>query len=199
MYKIRDIFRFYGVLAFLSLVLDVLRTRLFYRPARLVRRPIYIRTRAKLEWGLRLTTGVGLRVDVINSHAKLNIGQDVQINDYCHIGVAESIIIGDRTIIGSKVLIIDHSHGNMFRSCINSSPSISPIARPLESAPVKIGKNCWIGEGVNILPGSDIGNGCIVAAGAVLSGAFPNNTLIKGNPGRVAAKYNFEELLWELC
>jgi len=194
-----DKIKFYGPVGFCRLTIDVFKTKLFYRPARLVRSPIYIRSRGKINWGKNFTTGVALRIDKLEKSSELIIGDNVQINDYCHIGVLKSIKIGCNTIIGSKVLIIDHSHGKIFSECDLSTPNTSPIGRPLDAAEVLIGANCWLGEGVNILPGSRIGNGCIVSAGSVVSGSFPNNTMIKGNPARVISRYSFIHKQWELC
>lgn len=50
---------------------------------------------------------------------------------------------------------------------------------------IKIGSNCWIGAKVTILDGTIIGNGCIVAAGAVVRGQFPDNCVIGGVPAKI--------------
>ena len=50
---------------------------------------------------------------------------------------------------------------------------------------VKIGCNCWIGAKVTILDGTEIGNGCVVAAGAVVTGKFPDNVIIGGIPAKI--------------
>ena len=47
---------------------------------------------------------------------------------------------------------------------------------------VTIGKKCWIGEGAIIL--ADVGDGCIVSAGTVITTKMPDNYLIGGNPGK---------------
>ena len=52
--------------------------------------------------------------------------------------------------------------------------------------PIVIGNDVWLGAGVTILKGSNIGDGCIVAAGAVvLRGHYPERSLIAGNPATV--------------
>ena len=71
-----------------------------------------------------MTVGVGLRVDLVDSSAELTFGKNVQINDYCHIGVLDRITIGDETIIGSKVLITDHSHGRIFSPWKKAPPGL---------------------------------------------------------------------------
>ena len=57
--------------------------------------------------------------------------------------------------------------------------------------PITIGNNCWIGAKVTILDGTKIGNGCIVAAGAVVKGIFPDNVIIGGVPAKIL-KYRNE-------
>jgi len=49
---------------------------------------------------------------------------------------------------------------------------------------VRIGKNSWISSRATILPGVEIGEGCIVAAGAVVTKSFPPYTIIGGVPGK---------------
>ena len=46
------------------------------------------------------------------------------------------------------------------------------------TAPIIIGKNCWIGAGAIILKGSKIGNNCTVGAGAVIKGTYADNSLV---------------------
>ena len=53
---------------------------------------------------------------------------------------------------------------------------------------IVIGNNCWIGSGVVFLDGSRVGDGCVVAANAVVSGKFPENTVIGGVPAKVIKK-----------
>lgn len=50
---------------------------------------------------------------------------------------------------------------------------------------IKIGKNCWIGSKVTILDGVEIGDGCIIAAGAVVNKSFPENSIIGGVPAKL--------------
>lgn len=50
---------------------------------------------------------------------------------------------------------------------------------------MKIGNDCWIGAKATILDGTVIGDHCIVAAGAVVKGVFPDNVIIGGVPARI--------------
>ena len=121
--------------------------------------------------GENFRAGKSLRLEALESHEgtmynpSLAIGNNVSIEDYCHIGCINSITIGDNVLIASKVFITDHSHGTV------SSEDLSciPAHRPLTSQPVKIGNNCWIGDGVCILQGVTLGDNVIVGANAVVT------------------------------
>ena len=61
-----------------------------------------------------------------------------------------------------------------------------PILRsPLEFAPVVVGDDCDLGVGAILLPGTILGRGVQVGAGAVVKGAFPDFSVIAGVPARV--------------
>jgi acetyltransferase-like isoleucine patch superfamily enzyme len=50
---------------------------------------------------------------------------------------------------------------------------------------IRIGNNCWIGSKVTILDGVTIGDGCILAAGTVVTKSFPANSIIGGVPAKI--------------
>jgi virginiamycin A acetyltransferase len=49
-----------------------------------------------------------------------------------------------------------------------------------------VGNDVWIGQGATVLPGTRIGNGVIVAAGAVVSGEIPDYAIVRGNPAQIS-------------
>lgn len=130
----------------------------------------------------------GLRIECIDKYEgqtftpELLIGNNVSFNYRCHVGCINKIEIGDNVLIGSNVLITDHSHGNISPSELK----ISPRKRPLFSkGPVKIEDNVWIGENCVILPGVTVGKNSIIAASSVVTKSIPSNSLAAGNPAVV--------------
>ena len=51
--------------------------------------------------------------------------------------------------------------------------------------PVRIGKNCWLGAGVIVLPGVTIGENAVIGAGSIVTRDIPPNVVAVGNPCRV--------------
>lgn len=188
----------YGIPGLIRLCFQVLITWMMYSPARLVRRPFYVRGRSKIVWEKGFTTGVGVRLDAFgegNSNC-IVIGGDVQLNDYVHIAAIERVEIGADTLIASRVFISDHNHGNYNEQDCLSSPSVPPAQRPVVSSPVVIGRRVWIGENVCILPGVIIGDGAIIGAGSVVTKNVPANCIAAGNPVRVIRVFDETSARW---
>lgn len=192
--------RRYGLVGLVRLAKQWLLTRIFFPRVRLIRFPIYIRGRSSMELGDGLTTGVNVRLDATAPRGcppVLRIGRHVQINDSVHIGAIEQVVIGDHTLIASRVFISDHNHGNYQIPDAASAPDIPPAERPLSSKPVHIGCNVWLGEQVCILPGVTIGDGAIVGANSVVTHDIPPNSIAAGNPARVIRVFDASTLSWK--
>lgn len=91
------------------------------------------------------------------------------------------IYVGDYTMFGPNVTIATAGH---------------PILPQLRqqgyqyNAPVHIGKNCWIGAGVVIVPGVTIGDDVVVGAGSIVTKDLPDRVLAVGNPCRILREVN---------
>lgn len=92
----------------------------------------------------------------------------------------QKITIGDNTLIGGNVKIFD----NDFHP-IDAEKRLQNDEESIGTRPVSIGKDCFIGCNALILKGTELGDGCVVGAGAVVCGKFPDRSVIAGNPARV--------------
>ena len=108
----------------------------------------------------------------------INIGCNVGLGDFTHIGGAGGVVIGDDTIAGAYLSI--HPENHVFTD-INEAIRKQGVTRK----GISIGKNCWIGAKVTILDGSIVGDGCVIAAGAVVNGVFPDHVVIGGVPAKI--------------
>ena len=68
--------------------------------------------------------------------------------------------------------------------------------QPLIHLPISIGRGCWIGQNVTVLPGVTLGDNVIVGAGSIVTSSFPSNVIIAGSPAKVIKRFNFEQKKW---
>lgn len=111
--------------------------------------------------------------------ANITIGNNVGISGVT-IYARKGITIGDNTLIGGNTKILD----NDFHPIEVNARNIDDKDM-IRSKEIIIGKNCFIGCNTLILKGSKIGEGSIVGAGSVVTGEFPPNTVIAGNPAKI--------------
>jgi len=194
-----NIFDWYDFIGLYRITRDVLVTKLFFRGCRIIRSPFYIRGGSGVDYGVGLTTGVGLRIDIINFKKtgikKLKFGRSVQVNDYVHIGVVEYVEIEDDVLIGSHVLITDHNHG-IYKGFEVSDINEKKINQKLSSSPIIIKKNVWIGDGCYILPGVTVGENSIIGANSVVNDNIPPNTIAVGSPAKAIKKWSNSKKSW---
>lgn len=174
------------------------RSKFICWKVRLIRFPIDLRGKNKIDFGCNLTTGVGCRLEVFSSDniKRLIIGTNVQINDYVHISVMKKVKIGNNVLMASHIYVSDNSHGLYKGEKEHTSPLLAPIERPYYIAPVIIEDNVWIAEGVVIMPGVVIGKGCIIGANAVVTKSIPSYSMAVGQPAKVIKVYNFALNRW---
>lgn len=109
----------------------------------------------------------------------LTLGDNVGIGSNSFLGCAGGITIGNDTILGNFVSMHSENHNFLDRKI--------PIRlQGVNSKGIKIGADCWIGAKVTILDGVNLGDGCIVAAGAVLTeGSYPPFSILGGVPAKI--------------
>jgi acetyltransferase-like isoleucine patch superfamily enzyme len=187
----------YSISEFITTTFALFCTKLFYKEARIIRRPIYMRGKSSISYGEGFTTGHACRFDLPGGNKKtLIIGKNCEIGDNVHIVAHEKVSIGDNCLMASKIFISDTNHGD-YSGEIQSSPNTPPNDRVLITNPVSIGNNVWIGENVCILPGVRVGSGCIIGANSVVNKDIPDNCIAVGAPAKVVKIYNIKNKLWE--
>lgn len=191
----------YGLGEMFKNVISLIYTKVFYKGARLIRRPIYVRGKKYFKYGNGFTTGYNCRIEIFDTGLggveKIVLGQNCKIGDNVHIAAGEKVIIGDNCLMASKIYISDINHGDYSGEFEFSAPHIPPDSRKLYTKPVSIGNNVWIGENVCILLGVNIGNGCIIGANSVVNRDVPDNCMVAGIPAKVIKKYNNETFSWQ--
>lgn len=111
----------------------------------------------------------------------VHFGKNVYANFNLTLVDDTHIYVGDHTMIGPNVTIASAGH---------------PILPELRekgyqfNMPVHIGKNCWIGAGVVIVPGINIGDNTVIGAGSIITKDIPANSVAVGNPCRVIREIN---------
>ena len=183
------------------MLICLIRTRLFYPGAKIIRFPFDIRNSKNIKLGKGFTAGRLCRFEVAVEAAKTNkicieIGENVRVGDFVHITALDSIKIGNGCGIGPKTLISDLNHGN-FDENVEYDITIPYAQRSLSSKPVVIGNDVWIGESVCILPGVTIGDGAIIGALSNVTKSIPAYSMAVGNPAKVIKVYNFKTKCWE--
>lgn len=176
----------------------VIGTKLKYKGARLIRTPIAVRGKKYIDLGTGLTTGKNCQIEVNGEHngCCLKFGNNVNIGHNVRIQCAEKITIGNNVLMGSRITIIDNSHG-AYSGDVQDSPITPPNERRLKTAPIFIGDNVWIGDGVVIQEGVTIGSGSIIAANSVVTKDLPKAVIAGGGPARVLKEYNKLTHTWE--
>ena len=109
---------------------------------------------------------------------EIRVGKHCFFNTNCSITSVDSIKIGDECKIGNNVVFVDHDHDYKHIS-----------DKEFISSPITVGDNVWIGAGCIILRGSKIGNNSVIAAGSIVKGEVPANTVFVDKREKSLIKY----------
>lgn len=130
-------------------------------------------------YDLALKTGNGLHISfgTILQYPSVKFGNNVYVGQNCNIAKAT---IGSGVKMGSGVHIVNKATHDIEKNGDISSTNIKKLER------VHIRKNSWIGNKAIIM--ADIGERCIIGAGAVVTKPIPDNSVAVGNPAKVIKK-----------
>jgi acetyltransferase-like isoleucine patch superfamily enzyme len=130
----------------------------------------------------------------------IQIGRRTQISSFCKVKAFDGpLTIGAHTSIGTSCFIAAGQAGASIGNDCLISPLVTILASnyhyqrldvPIRhqgqtSKGVRIANNVWLGAGVVVLDGSDIGEGAIIAPNSVVSSRVPPNAIVDGNPAKV--------------
>jgi maltose O-acetyltransferase len=107
----------------------------------------------------------------------LSIGANVSINRGTIINAGGGVEIGSDTLIGPDVLIYSQNHSYEGVELVRMQGYVKKR--------VIIGENVWIGARAIILPGVCLGDGAVVAAGAIVTKSVPANAVVAGQPATI--------------
>lgn len=135
------------------------------------------------------------------------IGEDCYIEPPLHANWGgHHVHFGNRVYANFNLTLVDDTHiyvgdCTMFAPNVTVATAGHPIAPCLRkfgiqyNAPVRIGKNCWIGAGALIMPGVTIGDNTVIGAGSVVTKDIPSNVVAVGNPCRVMRAINEQDMI----
>jgi len=130
--------------------------------------------RITIEESCEISTGTILKA----YGGEIIIGRNTFLGEYVIIYGHGGVIIGQHTLIAMHTCIVSSNHTIGNRNTLIRSLGDIPL-------PVKIGNDVWIGAGAKILGGVTIGDGCIVAAGAVVTKSLPPYSIVMGVPAQI--------------
>lgn len=120
----------------------------------------------------------------------LRIGNNVVIGHDCTFTIGREITIGNNVMIGASIEMFD-SPGHPTDPALRLEGSIGLTgapALPEDVKPIHIEDNVWVGSGSTIYPGVILGEGCVVARGAIVMSSIPPYVVVAGSPARQIAR-----------
>lgn len=131
----------------------------------------------KIEHGAFIMSNLRLVSGLEGFYDKLTIGRGVVSGAKATINLDAEVWLGKNVSLGPNVIIYTGTHP--------LGPGSQRRLSEVVAKPVRIEDGCWIGLAAIILPGVTIGQGSVVAAGAVVMEDVPPNSYVEGNPARV--------------
>ncbi len=129
----------------------------------------WTQTRYQARWlKQRVTLLPGTKV---TSPHKVVLGQDILVSHEGWLQASGGLTVGSRVMMGPRVMLLTANH--------------DLLTRVTQTAPIVIEDDVWIGAGATVLPGVTVGQGSVVAAGAVVTKNVPPFCVVGGVPARV--------------
>lgn len=126
--------------------------------------------------GPNMVLKTGARLCACNERATIHIGENTTVGYHTYLFASASISIGDNCLIAPFVYLVDSDHSIERHELINRQPN--------QTAPIVVGNDVWIGTGAKILKGVTIGDGAVIAAGALVKDDVAPYTIVGGIPAK---------------
>lgn len=120
----------------------------------------------------------------IENPKSISIGDNVWISKNVSLYACNGIFIGNDVIIAKDVSLISGDHEHF------SNIKINKQKMQINRLPIIIGDDVWIGEKAVILKSVNIGNGCVIGAGSIVTKNIPQFCIVAGNPAKIIKKRN---------
>ncbi len=159
----------------------VLQPKLWAHVLRLANAAAY----AHAEQRSRMTAGPGLAIAPsvsLRNGERIELGREVHVGERCSLWAGDEagrIILGDNALLAPEVFITASNYGTRWGT------GVPIMHQPKVEADVHVGADAWLGARVTVLPGVRIGDGAVVAAGAVVTKDLPAGCVAAGVPARV--------------
>jgi acetyltransferase-like isoleucine patch superfamily enzyme len=147
---------------------------------------------------------IGSNTHVLGDLSTSAHGGEIRIGEWCYIGEASriwsaaNIELGDRVLVSHSVNIFDSLTHPIHAAARHAQVKQifeqgHPQKLSLDENPVRIHNDAWIGAGAMILRGVTVGEGGIVAAGAVVTRDVPAYAIVAGNPATLVRELSADE------
>ena len=130
------------------------------------------------------------------------IGEDCYIETPLHTNFGGRYVhFGKKIYANFNLTLVDDTHIYVGDFCqIGPNVVLATAGHPIDpalreqglqfNAPIRVGRNCWLGAGVLVMPGVTIGDNTVVGAGSVVTKDLPSHVVAVGNPCRVLREIN---------
>jgi acetyltransferase-like isoleucine patch superfamily enzyme len=132
------------------------------------------RINAEVPFSVHYTTLVSGANNIIIENDSASVLKSFAVSGGCYFGIADgsTLTIGEDTIWAWNLSVQTANHDLIDRN-------------KYVTADIRIGKNCWIGGNVSILPGVELGDHVTVGANSVVTKSFPSHVVIAGCPAKI--------------
>lgn len=169
-------------------------------PGCFIEKDIHWQVPRRVFLGRRVMMGAGCLVDANSLESRIELADDVWLSRGCYLvtGPGMEILLGPQTYVGHRCLFYGHGGIRVGRDVLMANDvqlicgnhtfarrDLPIRAQPAEERPIVIEDDVWLGASAIVLGGVTIGQGSVVAAGAVVTRSLPPYSVARGVPAQV--------------